>query len=69
MSTLSKEKSNTNQDEDEDSSEKAPSNKQDEESENLFIPDKVKKIFKLFDMDKDELINMDEMRVIFRQMG
>ena len=33
---------------------------------NVFITDKVKKIFKLFDMDQDELINMDEMRNIFR---
>ena len=36
------------------------------QTSNVFITDKVKKIFKLFDMDQDELINMDEMRNIFR---
>ena len=34
-----------------------------------FISDKVKKIFKMFDQDKDDLINMEELRNIFRQMG
>ena len=30
---------------------------------------KVKAIFKMFDQDNDDLINMDELREIFRQMG
>ena len=34
-----------------------------------YISDKIKKIFKMFDQDNDDLINMDEMRTIFRQMG
>ena len=38
-------------------------------SSNVFITEKVKRIFRLFDMDQDELINMDEMRQIFHQIG
>ena len=52
----------------ESSSEKKESQK-DDESEKVFITEKIKRIFRLFDMDKDELINMEEMRTIFQQMG
>ena len=34
-----------------------------------YISEKMKNIFKMFDQDNDELINMDEMRRIFKQMG
>ena len=34
-----------------------------------YISEKMKNIFNMFDQDKDELINMDEMRGIFKQMG
>ena len=30
-----------------------------------YVSDKMKNIFNMFDQDKDELINMDEMRGIF----
>ena len=34
-----------------------------------YISEKMKNIFKMFDQDDDELINMEEMRGIFNQMG
>ena len=34
-----------------------------------YISDKIRKIFKMFDQDNDDLISIDEMRTIFRQMG
>ena len=39
------------------------------EGQNNYISDKMVNIFKMFDQDRDDLINMDEMRKIFRQMG
>ena len=34
-----------------------------------YISEKMKNIFKMFDQDDDELINMEEMKGIFNQMG
>ena len=34
-----------------------------------YISEKTQMIFNMFDQDKDELINMDELRGIFHQMG
>lgn len=34
-----------------------------------LIGEKTKKVFRMFDQDQDQLINMDELRGIFRQMG
>ena len=34
-----------------------------------YVSEKMKNIFNMFDQDKDELISMEEMRGIFKQMG
>ena len=39
------------------------------ESGGEYISEKMQHIFNMFDQDKDELINMDELRGIFNQMG